>query len=111
MVVGLSQLPYHERPQRLGTLSMERRMLRGDLIEVFRMFNGNTRVNPWDFFEPLPEGMERRRHTWASYKPRANTKSRRCFFALRVINAWNALSMKVVYAHSGDVFKVRLDKE
>jgi len=80
MVVGLSQLPYHERLHRLGTFSMERRMLRGDLIEVFRMFNGNTRVNPWDFFDPLPEGMERRRHPWAIYKSRANTESRRRLF-------------------------------
>jgi len=47
MVVGLSQLPYPERLQRRGTFSIERRMLRDDLIEIFLMFNGNIRVNPY----------------------------------------------------------------
>jgi len=87
MVHGLGDVPYHDRLVYLNVFSMERQLLRGDLIEMFKLFNGFTRLNRWDFFEPIPDGMERGRHPWATFKPHMNTTQRRSCFMVRPISA------------------------
>ena len=39
MVKKLRKLPYNERLERLGFTSLEQRRKRGDLIQVFKIFN------------------------------------------------------------------------
>ena len=40
MLLGLDGLSYKERLDRLGLFSLERRRLRGDLIEVYKIMRG-----------------------------------------------------------------------
>ena len=47
MVKGLKKLPYETRLKRLGIYTLERRRLRGDLIETFKIA-GKERI---DFFK------------------------------------------------------------
>jgi len=54
MVKGLKKLPYETRLKKLGIYSLERRRLRGDLIETFKILTGRERVNYSKFFE-LPD--------------------------------------------------------
>jgi len=77
---------------------------------MFKLFNAFTRLNPWDFFEPIPDGMERRRHPWTIFKPHVNTTQRRNCFIVRTINAWNSLTHYVLYARNIDQFKERMNK-
>jgi len=51
MVKGLKSLPYETRLKRLGLYSVERRRLRGDLIEVFKILTGKERIDPSTFFQ------------------------------------------------------------
>ena len=45
MLPGFKHLEYKERLRKLGLYSLERRRLRGDLIEVFKMLKGIDRVD------------------------------------------------------------------
>ena len=44
MVKGLKKLPYETRLKKLGIYSLERRRLRGDLIETFKILTGREHV-------------------------------------------------------------------
>ena len=45
MIPSLRKISYEERLKRLGMFSLRRRRLRGDIIEVFKMIQGNDKVN------------------------------------------------------------------
>ena len=51
MVKALKSLPYETRLKRLGLYSLERRRLRGDLIDVFKILTGKERIDPSTFFQ------------------------------------------------------------
>ena len=45
IIPGLRNLSYEERLKRLGMFYLRCRRLRGDMIEVFKMIQGNEKVN------------------------------------------------------------------
>ena len=45
MVKGLEKIPYETRLKKLGIYSLERRRLRGNLIETFKILTGRENVN------------------------------------------------------------------
>ena len=45
MIPSLRNLSYEERLKMLGTFSLRRRRLRGDMMEVFKMIHGIDKVN------------------------------------------------------------------
>ena len=51
MVWGLKRLNSEERRKNLGLMTLEQRRERGDLIEVFKILNGMTRIDPSQFWE------------------------------------------------------------
>ena len=50
MVNRLKKLPYEIRLKRLGIYTQERRRLRGDLIETFKILTGKERIDYKKFF-------------------------------------------------------------
>ena len=51
LVHGLKGLNAEERRKRLGLMTLEKRRERGDLIEVFKITKGLTRIDPAEFWE------------------------------------------------------------
>ena len=63
MLPGLEGRSYEERLRELGLFSLERRRLRGDLIEVYKMMKGIDRVNVQRLF-PRVDGAITRGHNY-----------------------------------------------
>lgn len=102
-------IPYTERLKHLGLFSLERRRLRGDLIEVYKITNGNKNV-PCSEILRLRNGRDLRGHSRTLDKLRCNHRMRSSFFSQRVVNPWNKLSEEIVSAPSLEVFKKQLDR-
>ena len=89
---------------------LERRRLREDLIETFKILTGREHVNYSKFFELADVTSGLRGHSLKLFKPRCHTTARPNFFSLRIVNEWNKLPQDVVEAPSTNTFKNRLDR-
>ena len=107
MVWGLKGLNSEERRKKLGLMTLDQRRDRGDLIEVFKMLKGLTRINPGMFWEVRDaRGGPRLVKEMAAN----GRKQRHTFFSYRVIQKWNLLPADLKMAKSLDSFKNRLDE-
>ena len=73
MFEGFSSLPYGERLLRLGLWTLEERINRSDLIEVFKMFYGYTEIDIIVLFTLDGNDKGLRGHSKKICKPRFNT--------------------------------------
>ena len=107
MVWGLKKLNSEERRKKLGLMTLEQRRDRGDLIEVYKILQGLTRINPGMFWEVREARGGPRLVKEMAVNGR---KQRQTFFSYRVIQKWNLLPADVKMAKSLDSFKNRLDE-
>ena len=84
------------------------RRLRGDLIEVFKMFEGFDNLDPLLFFEL--NTAPTRGHSLKLVKPGCRLDVRKYSFAHRVIDIWNILDDNTIACDSLNGFKNRIDK-
>ena len=89
---------------------VEFRLLRGDLIETYKLLNGIDKVDTGTFFHMRNQERMRGHHYLALEKPSCNLDVRKFSFSHRIVNEWNALPQSVVESVSLEVFKRRLDK-
>ena len=108
MVKGTKGMTYPQRLQLCGLFSLERRRLRGDLVEAFKITH--------DLSCESLRGMltassltNTRGHDFKLRKDRARLDLRKFGFRHRVVNHWNRLPAEVVGAVSVDHFKRELD--
>ena len=107
MVHGMKKLNSEERRKKLGLMSLEQRRERGDMIEVYKILNGLTRIDPNLFWEVrVARGGPRLVKEMAPN----GRKQRQSFFSYRVIQRWNLLPGEVKLAPSLESFKNRLDE-
>ena len=106
MVYGLKKLNSEERRKKLDLLTLEQRRDRGDMIEVFKMLKGLTRINPNQFWEVREARGGPRLVKEMAVNGR---KQRHGFFSYRVIQKWNLLPGEIKMAPSLESFKNRLD--
>src|SRR6266496_6123561 len=106
LIEGLKNMSY---PESTGLISMEKRRVRGDLIQVFKMLKGKDRVDFNKFFKIQPLNRTRG-HNCKLVKQRSNLDIRKYFFSQRVVNTWNSLPQAVIEADSINSFKNRLDQ-
>ena len=109
MIQGLRTLTYQERLRRLNLHSLERRMVKVDLIEVYKWMKG---YNKGDINKVLivREQNRTRSNGFKLDKFRFNREIGKNWFTNRVVDEWNRLSSHVVSANTIDTFKKRLDK-
>ena len=58
MILGMKGLTYEERLNSLGLYSLEFRMMRGDLIEVYKILKGIDKVNVDQMFHLEVAGID-----------------------------------------------------
>ena len=113
MIPKLRHMSYANRMESLGILSLEKRRIRGDLIETFKIMNEIDKVDTTHFFTKTPTThITTRGHPMKLFKPalKKNLNCRKYFFTQRVINHWNELPTEVINAKTVNTFKNRLDK-
>ena len=109
MVTGISHLSYEERLKELDMYSVERRYLRGDMIEVYKMCNGLDKVDLNNYFT-LSQDHITRGHGKKLKKFSCRLDLRKYSYSHRIIDKWNELPEDVVNSSSLEIFKKRLDK-
>jgi len=108
MVKGLEGKTYKERLRSLGLFSLEKRRLRGDLVEIYRSLKRGSRGADADPLSLVTSdraqgnGMKLRQG-----KFRLDIRNR--FFTERVVGHWNRLLREAVMAPHLLEFKKRLD--
>ena len=102
-------LNYNDRLDRTGLITLEKRRLRGDLIQVFKLIKGIDKIDYNKFFQ-LVDSTRTRGHRFKVVKVRSRLEIRNKFFSQRVVNCWNLLPADVVDAETVNSFKNRLDK-
>lgn len=110
LVATMKHLPYEERLKKLNLPSMYHRRLRGDMITVYQICTGKIRIDPKKLFAPSPANSATRGHPRKLLVPSSNKASRRQFFSVRVVNAWNSLPEEIVMSENTNTFKNKLDK-
>jgi hypothetical protein len=112
MVPAVRADTYPVRLQKLNLWSLEERRNRADLIAVYKMKQGYSKL----CFEDLFEVDTSRRSCGLSCKLKCNNNHgnkdlRRFFFSQRVVNRWNGFSEDRVLAITQMAFKSRLIQE
>ena len=85
LIPGLRDLTYEERLNECGLTTLERRRLRGDQIEVFKILNGYENIDSNIFFE-IKESKISRGHNYTLVKKQSRLDVRKYSFSQRTIN-------------------------
>jgi len=73
LVQGLGSLPYEKRLEALKLTSLEKRRLRGDLIEVFKLVTGKENIDYTCLFQLDDAGYDTRGHLIQTEKVQITT--------------------------------------
>ena len=108
MMKGLRAKSYEGKLKELNLFSLKKRRLRGDLIEMFKLYKGFSKWN--NSMRLASTDYNTRGHPLKLVKQFSRTDIRKNFFTQRIVNEWNRLPQTALECKSVDTFKGRLDK-
>jgi ribonuclease P/MRP protein subunit RPP40 len=109
MIAECRGLSYEDRLKVTHLTTLEDRRVRGDMIEVYKILRGVSRVNRGIWFQ-WSANSRTRGHRFKLAKSRSRLDIRKNFFSQRVVNIWNKLPEAVVEADSVNSFKNKYDR-
>ena len=109
MIPELRHKSYEDRLSELNLITLEKRRLRGQLIETFKYRKGITAASPDGLFDRDNNNRTRNNGHKLVVK-RFNTTIVGNFFPIKITTAWNNLPENVVSSSSVNTFKKRLDE-
>lgn len=107
---NLRDLSYAERLRELELYSVQGRLLRADLIQIWKIFNGISCTEPENFFTQPPRGGTRG-HRFKIHVSHVTLDVRKRSFSNRCVHIWNNLPECVVTAPDLGNFKKGLANE
>ena len=109
MIHNIRHLSYEDRLKSLNLHSLERRRVRGDMIEVYKWFKG---LNKGDISKVLKinSGDRTRSNGFKLDKFRFRRELGRNWFGNRVVDEWNRLPDQIINARSLNSFKNKIDQ-
>ena len=107
MIDDIGKLEYEDRLLQLGLTTLETRRIRGDLLEMFKIFKGFDNLDHTKFFKLNSNVL--RGHSLKLYKTRFESSIGENSFYARSIDEWNALTPDIVNCTTIDSFKSKLD--
>jgi len=107
MIKGQEHLHCEERLSKLGLFSLEKRRLRGDLINVYKYLKCGIQRDMANFFSAVC-GDRTRGNDHKLQHRKFCTNMRRNFFTVRVAEHWNRLPSGAVDSPPLEIFKTHL---
>ena len=104
LIPGRARLGYEERLKETGLYTLERRWLRRDMMEMFKIMKGIDEISADELFNRVDS--DRTRGHSLRLKRRVKTVVRQGTFTQSVVDARNGLPGKVVTAETVDKFKL-----
>ena len=107
---------YEQRLAQLGLTTLEENRQRGDMVEMFKMMTGKTKVDfrEWFSLAPVRQGAGNTRgitgYLNVEEPPRASGEVRKYFFSQRCPRVWNSLPDSVKKASTVNSFKSAYDE-
>ena len=108
LIEGLKDKSYSKRLICTGLLFLEKRRVKGDLIQVFKMLKDENKSDFGKFFQ-LQNSNRTRDHNYKLLTQRLHLDLRTNIFSQKEVNTWNNLPQAVVDAVSVNSFKNRRD--
>src|SRR6218665_907757 len=109
MIQGYKYLSYDESLIRCGLTTLEKRMIRGDLIEAYKIITVKESIQ-WERLFELALSKVTWGHRYKLFKKRKGTLGQKLFSA-RVVDLWNELDDSTVSVDNGHRdFKRKLGK-
>ena len=108
LIPSLRNKPYEERLARLNLFSLEKRRLRGKIIECFKIIKGFTNVDASKLFS-IDNSTRTRNNGIKLRRRQVQLDSTKFFFTNDVVGEWNKLPPSVVQCDTINSFKNKLD--
>ena len=109
MIPRLRNKSYEERLEELNLFSLPKRRIRGDLIEVFKIFKGFSNLDANKYFT-IDHSNLTRNNGYKIIPKRFQSHEAKHFFFNRIVNIWNKLPSEVVNSNSIESLKNKVDK-